>query len=228
MKQRILAEGNDIHLILQVCTKHGLHRPTGFANKKDFESNFAFKSKKGNPLGKDELIDSLSGLLLESELQAIGIVLDADKSAISTWQSICAVLQNSGYTDLPACPNPEGTIIASMNPDLPKVGIWIMPDNYNPGEIEDFFLQLIDQEDFRLAHARNAIDELIRQRPDLLSDSNRSKAEAHTWLAWQKEPGRSMGVALKSNWTNAEHPLAIRLAEWFSKTFDLEPEQPHS
>jgi len=27
MRPRILAEGNDIHLILQVCTKHGLNRP---------------------------------------------------------------------------------------------------------------------------------------------------------------------------------------------------------
>jgi len=61
------------------------------------------------------------------------------------------------------------------------------------------------------------------QKPDLLSDANRSKAEAHTWLAWQEDPGRSMGVALKSNWANAEHPLAARLAQWFAKTFDLKP-----
>jgi len=61
------------------------------------------------------------------------------------------------------------------------------------------------------------------QKPDLLSDANRSKAEAHTWLAWQEDPGRSMGVALKSKWANAEHPLAARLAQWFAKTFDLKP-----
>ena len=212
MKQRILAEGNDIHLILQVCTKHGLNRPIGFTDKKDFESNFAFKSKKGNPLGKGELIGHLSGLLLESELQAIGVVLDADKSAISTWQSISSVLLKAGYTNLPLSPNPEGTIIGSTNPGWPKVGIWIMPDNSTPGEIEDFFLQLIDSEDFRLGHAQNSVDELISQKPELLSGSNRSKAIAHTWLAWQEEPGRSMGVALKSNWAKVEHPLAIRLA----------------
>lgn len=178
MNQRILAEGNDIHLIIQVCTQNGLNRPKGFLDKKDFESNFAFKSKKGNPLGKQEL---------------------------------------------PITPNPEGTIIISTNPDLPKVGIWIMPDNSSSGEIEDFFLQMIDEHDFRLGHARNSVGELILQRPDLLSNSNRSKAEAHTWLAWQEEPGRSMGVALKSNWASPEHSLAQRLAKWFSNTFELEP-----
>ncbi len=222
MKQRILVEGNDIHVILQICTKNGLNQPKGFSDKKDFESNFAFKSKTGSQLGKPELISHLSALLLESELQTIAIVLDADKSAISTWQSVCAVLQKSGYTDLPKTPGAEGTVIESADPDLPKVGIWIMPDNSSTGEIEDFFLQLIDSQDFRLDHARNSVGYLIDQRPDLLDNSNRSKAEAHTWLAWQQEPGRSMGVALKSNWANAKHPLAISLSQWFSRTFDLE------
>ncbi len=223
MKQRILAEGNDIHVILQVCSKLDLNRPIGFADKKDFESNFAFKSKKGDPLGKQELLGSLPGLLLESELQAIAVILDADKSAISTWKSVCAILLKSGYEDLPAMPNLDGTLIESTNPDLPKVGIWIMPDNSSAGEIEDFFLQLIDGEDFRLGHARKSVGALIDQRPDLLNNSNRSKAEAHTWLAWQAEPGRSMGVALKSNWTDSKHLLAARLANWFSSVFTLVP-----
>lgn len=223
MKQRILVEGNDIHLILQVCTQYGLSQPKGFSDKKDFESNFAFKSKKGNALGKQELIGSLSGLLLESDLQAIGIILDADQSAAATWKSLVSVLEHSGYTDLPTAPNPEGTIIESPDHDLfPKVGVWIMPDNINSGEIEDFFLQLIDSEDFRLNHARKSVKELINQKPDLLAASNRSKAEVHTWLAWQKEPGRLMGIAVKNNWTKVHHKLAENLTRWFSNTFELE------
>ncbi len=224
MNQRILTEGSDLHIVLQVCLKNGLVKlPVGYSNRKDFEENFAIKSKRNQPLGKEELLIVLADTLQSSDLLTLGIVLDADKSARSTWQSVSDVLQKAGYVDLPATPNPEGTIIESTNPDLPKVGIWIMPDNHKAGEIEDFFLQLIDNEDFRLKHARKSVGELIDQKPDLLDHSNRSKAEAHTWLAWQAEPGRSMGVALKSNWANAGHPLAARLAEWFSKTFDLEP-----
>ena len=222
MKQHILVEGSDLHVVLQVCMQHNLKAPEGFLNKEDFEKNFAIKSNRGRALGKSELLLLIEDALQIPDLQTLGIVLDADKSVISTWQSVYATLQKSGYADLPTAPNSEGTIIISTNPDLPKIGIWIMPDNENPGEIEDFFLQLIDVEDFRLGHAQKSVGELIDQKPDLLNDANRSKAEAHTWLAWQAEPGRSMGVALKSNWADAKHPLAARLAQWFSSVFALE------
>lgn len=223
MKQHILVEGNDLHVVLQICTQHLKNtRPKGFSDIKDFEQKFAIKSSRDKPLGKTELLLLIGDVIQSTDLQTLGIVLDADNSTISTYQSICAVLQKVGYTGLPSTPHPDGTIILSEDPDLPKIGIWIMPDNSNPGEIEDFFLQLIDPEDYRLNHARKAVNELIHQKPALLRHSNRSKAEAHTWLAWQEEPGRSMGVALKSNWADAKHPLAERLAQWFANTFELE------
>lgn len=221
MKQHMLVEGNDLHVVLQVCVQNGLKMPVGFANKEDFEKNFALKSNRGRALGKPELLALMGDALQSPDLQRLGIVLDADKSASSTWQSVCAVLQKYGYATPPA-PNVEGTIIEAPNPDLPKIGIWIMPDNESPGEIEDFFLQLIENEDYRLIHAQKSVGELIEQKPELLKESNRSKAVAHTWLAWQDEPGRSMGVALKSSWAKSEHPLATRLAQWFTNTFELE------
>jgi hypothetical protein len=222
MKQRILAEGNDIHVILQVCIKHGLNRPKGFLSKKDFEDNFAFKSKKGEPLCKQELIGRVPELLLEADLQSFGIVLDADDSVASTWQSVKDTLKNAGYSNLPAAPDANGTIITDSNPDLPKVGIWIMPDNQSSGEIEDFFLQLIDSESFHLRYAREVIDNMIVQKQKLFADSDRSKAEVHTWLAWQKEPDWTMGVAVGKNWASAKPPLAKRFAAWFSRLFELE------
>lgn len=223
MKQHILAEGNDLHVVLQVCMKRGLTALLkGFINKKDFEQNFAVKSNRGEALGKNELLTLIPDALRTPDLQTLGIVLDADKSAASTWQSIFAALQKSGYTNLPSTPDANGTIIIDPNPDLPKVGIWIMPDNQNSGEMEDFFLQLIDVEDFRLNRARKVIDEMIAEKPDFHLDANRSKAETHTWLAWQQEPGKSMGLAIKSNWASAEHPLAGRFATWFSRLFEME------
>lgn len=222
MRQHILAEGNDLHVVLQVCLKRGLTAlPKGFVSKKDFEQNFAVRSSRGEALGKKELLLLLPDALRTPDLQSLGIILDADKSAASTWQSVVAALQKSGYSNLPTAPDATGTIITDPNPDLPKVGIWIMPDNHNTGEIEDFFLQLIDNEDFRLKRARQVIGELIVANPDFRLDANRSKAETHTWLAWQQEPGKSMGLALKSNWVSAEHPLAERFAAWFSRVFEL-------
>ena len=117
----------------------------------------------------------------------------------------------------------NGTILIDENPDLPKVGVWIMPDNINPGEIEDFFLRLIESQDFLFQRAQKVVGELIVEKPELIKETNRSKTETHTWLAWQEEPGRSMGVALKNNWAPAKHPLAARLAAWFAATFELAP-----
>lgn len=46
-------------------------------------------------------------------------------------------------------------------------------------------------------------------------------ADVHTWLSWQKEPGRSMGVAIKSNLINYDHDLARRFVGWFTQTFQF-------
>lgn len=223
MKQHILVEGNDLHVVLQVCMKHGLTGLLkGFQDKKDFEKNFAIKSNRSEAIGKKELLLLISDALQTPDLQALGIVLDADQSVDSTWQAVHSKLEKFGYTNLPAAPDVDGTIIIGRSQDLPKVGVWIMPDNQSPGEIEDFFLQLIDNKDFRLNRAQKVVGELIAEKPDFRLDLNRAKAEAHTWLAWQEEPGKPMGLAIKSNWVNAEHPLAARFANWFSQLFELE------
>jgi len=222
MKQHILSEGNDIHVILQICTKHGLNRPKGFQSKKVFEQKFALKNKNGEPLGKDEVLGYVDEISKTADLQAFAIVIDADKSVPSTWQSACATLQKLGYTDLPAEIPKDGAIIVDADPDLAKVGVWIMPDNENRGEIEDFFLQMISLNDFYLQRAKASVKELILEEKNLFAASDRSKAEVHTWLAWQKDPGKSMGIAIKSNWIDHKFPLAERFARWFANVFELE------
>lgn len=97
-----------------------------------------------------------------------------------------------------------------------------MPDNQSPRAIEDLFLQLISEENYHLQRAKAVVAELIAEGQNLFSKTSSNKAETHTWLAWQEEPGKSMGLAIKSNWLNTEHPLAARFADWFSRLFDLE------
>ncbi|MFN4257122.1 MAG: DUF3226 domain-containing protein [Saprospiraceae bacterium] len=222
MKQHLLTEGNDFHLILQVCGQHGLKRPAGFLNQKEFEQKFVIKNRSGQPLGKTEVLGYVDEVAKTADLQAFAIVVDADSDVAATWQSVCDKLKNVGYSELPTSPDLSGTVHADTNPDLPKVGIWLMPDNQNPGEIEDFFLQLIPAGDGTLEAVSPAVQDLIDRKQNLFPDSDRSKAEAHTWLAWQKEPGRSMGVALKNGWADAKSPLASKLADWFALVFELE------
>ena len=48
------------------------------------------------------------------------------------------------------------------------------------------------------------------------------KANIHTWLAWQEEPGKPMGQAITKRYLKAEAPHAQQLMTWIRRLFDLE------
>jgi hypothetical protein len=48
-----------------------------------------------------------------------------------------------------------------------------------------------------------------------------SKARLHTWLAWQKNPGKSMGLSITSKYVLPDCPLALQLIDWFRNLFEL-------
>jgi hypothetical protein len=49
-----------------------------------------------------------------------------------------------------------------------------------------------------------------------------SEACIHTWLAWQKEPGKPMGVAITARYLDATTSHAQQLISWIRRLFDLE------
>lgn len=223
MKQRILVEGADLHLILHLCMARGIQGLLkGFASEDNSKQNFLINKEKR---GKSEILRDIRAAVKDPDITNLGIVVDADDSAENTWQSVRAALEKTGCNNLPAKPELNGLILLpdSSLPYLQKrIGVWIMPDNQNPRAIEDLFLQLIPPENFHLQRARTVVAELVAEGKNLFSKTSTNKAETHTWLAWQEEPGKSMGLAVKSNWVNAEHPLAAYFAAWFSQLFELE------
>ena len=105
-----------------------------------------------------------------------------------------------------------------MNSQLPRVGIWLMPDNRLPGILEDFLRFLVPDGDGLLAHAGQAIDSIpAGQRR--FSDVKAAKARIHTWLAWQEEPGKPFGQAISAHYLNPELPAADIFAGWLQRTF---------
>ncbi|TAN53782.1 MAG: hypothetical protein EPN21_00560 [Methylococcaceae bacterium] len=48
---------------------------------------------------------------------------------------------------------------------------------------------------------------------------DRSKALLHTWLAWQKEPGKPPGQAIWARYFNADAPDALILMQWIRTLF---------
>ena len=96
-----------------------------------------------------------------------------------------------------------------------------MPDNRRTGELEDFLQELVDERNALYPHAQEAT-EAARLRGAEFPDQKAGKAVLHAWLAWQKEPGRPYGIAIKSGYLRHDSEAAIRFVTWFQRLFDLE------
>ena len=151
----------------------------------------------------------------------LGIVVDADIDPETRWKAIQDRLREAGYNSVPDSPNSTGTILREG--DLPVVGIWLMPNNKIPGMLEDFVSLLRPQEDILWPVAVNVVQQVKDIKTNLrFHDVHESKARVHTWLAWQREPGKPIGQAITKGYLKADAALAQQFIDWIRMLFDLE------
>ena len=200
----LLVEGtDDEHVMKHICTNRGI------PHLDEVKTHGSYK----------ELLKAIPVQinLSEEEGDIVGVVIDADSDLCARWQSVHDRLVKVGYRDVRNAPDPNGTIVDPPdNSLLPKAGVWIMPDNKTAGILEDFLDSLIPQSDALRAHARCSVDSLPEQH---FSDNDRPKALIHTWLAWQKEPGRPYGTAITAGFLDPDLPRADVLASWLERLF---------
>jgi hypothetical protein len=174
--------------------------------------------------GADAVLTSLRTRLKFKRLETLGIVLDtdpteADPNAVAhLWLRVGNALQRAGYRSTPEMPVPEGTIIREAG--KPVVGIWLMPDNTVPGMLEDFCRFLIPDGDplwNQAVQAVQAIPDTERRFPV----RHMAKANLHTWLAWQEEPGKPIGQAITKKYLDADAPPALKLIAWLHSLFGV-------
>jgi len=167
--------------------------------------------------GKPALLNDIPVHVKESEIAAFGIVVDADADCQSAWDAIAHQLKKAGYAKVPRRAASGGTIIeAAPEKLLPRVGVWLMPDNEDAGILEDFLRSLIPLDDALLACAQSSIAGLPERR---FTPAVAPKALLHTWLAWQEEPGRPFGQAIAARYLVADLPASAAFAGWLKKTF---------
>jgi hypothetical protein len=203
-KRVLMVEGpNDEHVVKHFCDKRQI-------GKIDLVDPYG---------GKPALLEGIEPRLLESDIVAVGILLDADDDISKSWHAVAARLTSAGYSNVPASPEIDGTVITPP-PDtlLPRVGVWLMPDNQLPGILEDFLRFLVPQGDPLLAHADGAIERIPEGHRNF-PDRRRPKALIHTWLAWQEEPGKPLGQAITARYLDPSLPYADRFADWLRRTF---------
>ena len=142
------------------------------------------------------------------------------KTCRHRWQSLSDRLSPYGY-QIPDEPKSEGFVHASYD-IYPRIGIWLMPDNLQSGMLEDFLKLLIRPDDLLSPFVEEVLSKIegqdIPTRYD--RDIHRAKAFIHTWLAWQKEPGRPMGTAITATYLDHNAKLCLRFVGWLNRLFN--------
>ncbi|MDD5708693.1 MAG: hypothetical protein PHR35_22485 [Kiritimatiellae bacterium] len=206
-KKILLVEGSDDeHVLKHICGNRGIPHLDYI-----------------KPLGSvEELLDSVPVHLKASEDgDIVGVVIDADTDLAARWQSLRDRLVNVGYTGVPKNPMTGGTIIdPPANVLLPRVGIWIMPDNQTRGILEDFLKFLVPVGSRLFDHVTTSVATIPdgEKRFSLLA---KPKALIHTWLAWQEEPGKPMGTAITARYLDPDVAQVDVLVSWLNRLFSL-------
>ena len=194
----LLVEGqNDKHVVLQLCNRH--------PETPDF-----YIQDSGNI---NELLAAIGPQALAPGRETLGILADTDDSPQSRWDEIAYQLGEVGIP-LPPSPEPGGTIIPGSQL---RVGVWLMPNNQNTGELEDFVAQMIPQADPVWPLARQYIDGIPLSARKFAAGKTR-RAEIHAWLAARAEP-RLMGSAIHTRDLATSAPLCQTFLTWLKRLF---------
>jgi hypothetical protein len=199
MPFRLLVEGSDDqHLIRNLLRDHGV---TLDLPKEILDCG-----------GVETLLHDSLRLHLSFGYTSIGIVVDADYDIQTRWDSVRNRLVQEGY-EIPLTPQPEGLIITTRQP---TVGVWIMPDNKLPGTIEDFAKQLVPDGDDLWPLVEQSVA-AIPSEWRRFADASTRKAQIHTYLAWQKDPGTPLGLAITKKYFQTNAELALTFVDWIKR-----------
>jgi hypothetical protein len=201
----LLVEGtDDLHVLTHLCLIRGVKEPDEVKDQR----------------GVQPLLEALRVRLKQSDIATLGVVLDADTSLGGRWDALKDRLTEAGYDAVPDSPSPAGTIIdPPADKLLPRVGIWIMPDNQSNGILEDFLQCLIPTQSPLFQHVITSIATIptAERRFSALAEP---KAIVHTWLAWQEDPGNPFGTSIRCGYLDHSVPQVDSLVSWLERLFN--------
>lgn len=167
-----------------------------------------------------EAANGITGILerIEAEVDApgrthLGFVIDADDDPDERWAALKGKLQLASIStgDL----STDGLRVRGTMPKA--VGVWMMPDNEQAGELEDFLREMIPQADLLWPVTEACIKEIMKV-DRRFATGEQLRAEIHSWLAVQDRPGMP-GPAIKSGLLSIDGDLAQRYGRWMERIF---------
>lgn len=159
-----------------------------------------------------KVIKSITNEIKVSGRSVVGFVLDANDDLDDRWASIRHHFGQASL-DLPAKPRLSGTIVGRV----PRVGVWLMPDNKSPGELEDFVAQMIPDGDSVWPLAQQYIEDIPEPDRKFAATKTR-RAEVYAWLATRKNPG-PMGAAIGKHDLTTDGTVCREFSRWLRRLF---------
>ena len=209
----LLVEGqDDRHFVKQLWEKDKGSKPSfGISDREGF----------------DNLIKVISQGIKTSGREVFGILVDANSDPTNRWEQITSKLKQVAselsdeikhpqldLDEIPDAPDPNGTIIDSK----PRIGIWLMPNNKSPGELEDFAAKMVPDDDPVWPLSKEYIQNIPKQHRKFNCDKM-PKAELFAWLATRYEPGR-MGAAIGTNGLTLDNKPSETFLNWLTELFE--------
>ena len=186
----------DKHVVMHICMRN------------EVPPSFTIQEKQG----AQHLLATMEAEIKVPDREVIAFVLDANDDIKSRWCSVGDRLEKAGITP-PEELGSTGIIIAGK----PSVGVWLMPDNASPGELEDFVQTMIPEGDPVWPLSERYIAD-IPEEHGKFKPQKTSKAEVYAWIATRKTPGQ-IGTAIGTGDLDTSGDLCRRFSEWIRELF---------
>ena len=222
IKRLLLVEGKtDALVISALCEKHGIVTElVKELESKPKSEDYLFAIHCKDDSNNDQVLKSIPVLANKEGMEILGVVLDADDHLTGRVQAIRDQLKkvqpSLKASDVQISEN--GTTSNDIG-NLKKFGFWIMPDNKNPGMLEDFLMKIVLKPAECIDLATECVKKAKKQGCCTFREAHYSKAVIHTYLAWQDKPGNTLDLSIKSGKFTTEAELSQKLITWLKELF---------
>ena len=178
----------------------------------------------------DQVLESLAARLVGSspKQKILGLILDTDIEGVSSDQVIQSRLDQlrdrvGEFYPLPKSLPEDGLVLdpdaSKQNSDrLPKLGVWLMPNNKAYGMFEDLLIEAL-LDDVR-TYTTAVVNKAKADKIATFKDTHLSKAIIRTYMAWQDPPDiQHLGLAIKKKTFENIEATCKQFIRWLERLF---------
>ena len=178
----------------------------------------------------DKALDSLASRIVSTRprQKVLGLILDADIEGLGPDQVIQSRLDQlaarvGAYYPLPAVFPEDGLILDPLagRPEadrLPKLGVWLMPNNKAYGMFEDLLMASLSN--LVTTYTATVVKQSKADGVAKFKDIHLSKAVIRTYLAWQDPPDvQYLGLAIKRGAFENIEAECKQFVQWLERLY---------